>query len=165
MRDLIARRSLPLAAGLAVLTLVLDQVSKLWIVDHILAARAAGGFGLIEVTPFLNLTLTWNRGVSFGFLGDGAIGPWLFFAFASTFAVALAVWMVRGDGALLRFGLALMIGGALGNAIDRLRWGAVADFLDVHAFGWHFWTFNVADAGISVGAALLIADSLFRRPS
>lgn len=165
MRDCLTRRSLMLAGGLAVLILVLDQGSKLLIVDRLLALREAGGFGLIEVTPFFNLRLVWNPGVSFGMLGDGAVGPWTFFAFSSLFAVALAVWMVRTHGTVLRYGLALMIGGAMGNAIDRVRWGAVADFLDVHAWGWHFWTFNVADAAISVGAVLLIADSLFRRES
>lgn len=165
MRDLLVRRSLPLAGGLAGLALILDQLSKLAIVDHLLADRAAGGSGLIEVTPFLNLRMAWNPGVSFGMLGDGDIGPWMFFGFSAVFSVVLAVWMVRTSGTVLRYGLGLMIGGAIGNAIDRVRWGAVADFLDVHAFGWHFWTFNVADAAISVGAVLLIADSLFRRDS
>jgi len=159
LRDALVRHSLPLAAGLAALAFVLDQVSKLILVDTLLRD------GPITVTPFFNLALAWNRGVSFGMFSDGAVGPWLFFAFSALFSVGLAVWLVRTDGTALRYGLGLMVGGAMGNAIDRMRWGAVADFLDVHAFGWHFWTFNVADAAISVGAALLIADSLFRRPS
>jgi signal peptidase II len=155
----LAARSLPLAGGLAALTVLLDQASKLALVDRLRET------GAVVVTPFFNLALTWNRGVSFGILNDGVVNAWVFFAFAVLFAVILAVWMVRTSSMPLRYGLALMIGGALGNAIDRLRWGAVADFLDVHALGWHFWTFNLADAAITGGAILLVADSLFRRPS
>jgi signal peptidase II len=147
--------------GLAALILGADQASKIWVVDHLMA----DGWRVIEVLPFFNLVMTWNPGVSFGMFGDGAIHPWMFLAFAAVLATALGVWLWRSPSRVLHIGLGLMIGGALGNGIDRARWGAVADFLDVHAFGWHFWAFNVADASISIGAVLLIIDSLFRRPS
>lgn len=153
-------RTLILAFGLALLVLVLDQASKLLVLDALLAEPR-----VIEVTSFLNFVLAWNRGVSFGMFSDADIGPWIFFAIAVIFSIVMAVWIVRTDVPLLRIALGLLIGGAIGNAIDRVLYGAVVDFLDVHALGWHFWTFNVADAAITVGAILLVADSLFRRPT
>lgn len=152
------RKGVVLGLALAAVIILIDQVVKLWVVGTMQADPR-----VIEVTPFLNLVMAWNRGVSFGMFSDAALGPWVFLAVAVGFSGVLAVWMARSDSRLLRLALALMIGGALGNAIDRVRWGAVADFVDVHAFGWHFWAFNVADAAISIGAVLLIADSLFRR--
>lgn len=146
--------------GLAAVVLLTDQLSKLWIVNSVMA----DGGQVIEVTPFLNLVMAWNRGVSFGML-SGILTPWSLLGFAILFSILLGVWLWRTPVLWVRIGLGLMIGGALGNAIDRVRWGAVADFVDVHAFGWHFWAFNVADSGISIGAALLILDSLFRRSS
>jgi signal peptidase II len=149
------------ALALAAVILLADQASKIWVVDTLMA----DGWRVIEVLPFFNLVMTWNPGVSFGMFGNGAIHPWMFLAFAALLSLGLGVWLWRSTSRVLHYGLGLMIGGALGNGIDRARWGAVADFLDVHAFGWHFWAFNVADAAISIGALLLIVDSLFRRPS
>lgn len=145
---------------LVLLCLLLDQVSKAWVV-----AFSGGLPMLVEVLPFLNLVMAWNRGVSFGLFGDLGLGPWPFLVMALLFSAVLGVWMLRASHWLLACALALMTGGALGNAIDRVRWGAVADFVDVHVLGWHFWAFNLADTWISVGAALLVADSLFRRES
>lgn len=152
------RKGAVLGLVLAAVIILVDQLVKLWVVGTMQADPR-----VIEVTPFLNLVMAWNRGVSFGMFADAEFGPWVFLGVAVVFSVVLAVWMWRSDSRLLRLALAAMIGGALGNAIDRVRWGAVADFVDVHAFGWHFWAFNVADAAISIGAVLLIADSLFRR--
>lgn len=147
--------------GLAIFLLCLDQAVKLWVVNVLMA----DGPRMIEVLPFFNLVMTWNRGVSFGIFGGGALSPWAILGFAVLLALCLGVWLWKTPDRLLHYGLGMMIGGALGNAIDRVHWGAVADFLDVHAFGWHFWAFNVADAAISIGAVLLVFDSLFRRPS
>lgn len=144
---------------IALIVLAADQVSKLILVDRLLSGPS------IEVLPFLNFALAWNPGVSFGMFDGGMVGPWWLLGLAVVFSTGLAIWLFRAAEPMLHVALGLMIGGAIGNAIDRVRWGAVADFVDVHAFGWHFWTFNVADAGISVGAALLLADSLFRQPS
>lgn len=145
---------------LVALCLVLDQASKAWVVAF------SGGLPMsVEVLPFLNLVMAWNRGVSFGLLGDSGLGSWPLLVMAVLLAGVLGAWMLRASHWLLACALALMTGGALGNAIDRVRWGAVADFLDFHVLGWHFWAFNLADTWISVGAALLVADSLFRRES
>lgn len=146
--------------GLAAVLLAADQASKLWIVNTVMAQ----GDTVIPVTSFLNIVMAWNPGVSFGML-SGVLTPWTLLGFSVLFSIVLGVWLWKTPVLWLRLGLGAMIGGALGNAIDRVRWGAVADFVDVHALGWHFWAFNVADAAISTGAAILILDSLFRRSS
>lgn len=153
-------RSLAWGLGVAAAIVVLDQVSKILILDHLMANPQ-----VIVLAPFLNIVLAWNTGVSFGMFNDGTVSPWLFFGLSTAVSLALAVWMARTETSArwLIAALAMIIGGAMGNAIDRVRWGAVFDFIDVHAFGWHWPAFNVADAGITVGAVLLIVDSLFRR--
>ena len=131
-----------------------DQLTK-WAV----LARFAPGERL-EVTGFFNLVLAFNRGAAFSFLAGA--GGWqmpLLVGFALIAAVVLSVLLVRSPGrTLFCAGLALILGGALGNVIDRLRFGHVVDFLDLHAAGWHWPAFNVADSAITVGAALLILD-------
>ena len=108
--------------------------------------------------------LAWNRGVSFGmFAGDSAWGPWLLTGLAGVIVIALAVWLWRTPSRLSVAALGLIIGGAVGNVVDRLNHGAVVDFLDVHAAGWHWPAFNVADSAICVGAAILVLESLFTR--
>lgn len=151
-------RSLAWGLGVALLVIIVDQISKILILDHLMANPQ-----VIELTPFLNIVLAWNTGVSFGMFGDGAHSPWVFFTLSVVISIGMGVWMARTGVRLLVLALALMIGGAIGNAIDRVRWGAVFDFIDVHAFGWHWPAFNVADAGITIGAVLLVVDSLFRR--
>lgn len=151
-------RSLLGGLGLAAGIIVLDQVTKYLVLFGLLQDTR-----LIEVTPFFNLVTAWNTGVSFGIMGAQNLSPWFFFALSVGVSIALGVWMARTRSRVLVVALGLMIGGAIGNAIDRVRWGAVFDFLDVHAMGWHWPAFNVADAAIVVGAALLVLDSLFRR--
>ena len=150
-----------LRSGLAVAfaTLVLDQLAK-WAA---LAALDAGSPPL-RVTPFFNLVLVWNRGVSFGmFNSGGAFAPWLLSGLALAVVVGLLVWLKRSDQLLTGLGLGLVIGGAFGNLIDRIRFGAVVDFLDFHLAGWHWPAFNLADAAICVGAVLMLADGLLVR--
>jgi signal peptidase II len=133
-----------------------DQVSKWWILEHVMNPPR-----FIEVTPFFNLVLVWNRGITFGvFSGAPDWIPWVLIAFALIVAVALAVWLRRADAAMLACALGAVIGGAVGNVIDRLRFGAVVDFLDFHAFGYHWPAFNVADSAIVIGVGLLMLDSL-----
>lgn len=141
----------------AVVVLVADQLSKAWIIqffqDH---------FWPVDLLPFLRLVMTWNTGVSFGIFNDG--GPWnawLLSALAGLVSIVLLVWLWRSKNTLICLSLGGIIGGAVGNLIDRIRFGAVADFIDVHAFGYHWPAFNVADSAITVGAILLILDSLF----
>ncbi len=158
---------LRLGLSVAAVVLLLDQISKQWIVEGVMRPEGVTETPFftperIEVTPFFNLVMTWNRGISFGLFNTGA--PYNTIALSALALVivgGLVWWMKSAETRFLRLSIGLVIGGALGNLIDRIRWGAVADFLDFHAFGWHFWAFNVADAAISVGAALLVLDALF----
>ena len=112
--------------GLAAVLFAADQASKLWIVNDVMA----GGDRVIPVTSFFNIVMAWNPGVSFGMLG-GVLTPWSLLGFAVLFSILLGVWLWRTPVLWLRLGLGAMIGGAMGNAIDRVRWGAVADFLEM----------------------------------
>jgi signal peptidase II len=146
-------RALPWFAISAAI-IIADQLTK-WLV----LSRFAPGERL-EVTGFFNLVLVFNKGAAFSFLADapGWQTP-LLVAFAFGAAILVTVLLVRSPGRrLLSAGLALILGGALGNVIDRLRLGHVVDFVDLHAAGWHWPAFNVADSAITVGAVLLIVD-------
>jgi len=146
--------------GIAAALIVLDQLVK-WLVLGYFAARGP----VQPVTGFFNLVLACNKGAAFSFLADapGWQTP-LFSAFAIVAAVVVGVLIVKNPGKrLFCAGLALVLGGALGNLIDRLRIGCVVDFLDFHAAGWHWPAFNVADSAITVGAVLLILDSFVSR--
>ncbi len=148
---------LPLfARGLlaALVVLVLDQATKWWIVAVVMQPPR-----IIEVTPFFNLVMGWNTGVSFGIMTESNA---IFLSLVALAVVAgLLVWLKKADRVLIALAIGLIIGGALGNVIDRLHYGAVADFLDFHLGGAHWPAFNVADSGITVGAAILLFDSLF----
>jgi signal peptidase II len=145
-----------LGFALAGLVIVLDQLSKWWVLDAM-----AGPPRVVAVAPFLNLVLVMNRGVSFGMFSAAPDWlPCLLAGFAVLISAALAFWMRRVRERLLAAGLALVIGGALGNVIDRFRFGAVVDFLDFHAAGYHWPAFNVADSAITVGVGLLLLDAL-----
>ena len=142
--------------ALAAAVVVADFVTK-WAV---LAAFAPGERR--AVTGFFNLVLAFNKGAAFSLLADapGWQAP-LLVAFAVIAGVVVSVLLLRPGGRRMYYaGLALILGGALGNLVDRLRFGHVVDFLDFHAFGWHWPAFNVADSAICVGAALLILDGL-----
>lgn len=145
--------------GIALVIFGLDQATKWWIVEQVMRPPRA-----IEVTSFFNLVMGWNRGVSFGmFNHNSAINAWLFTGLALVIVAVLLVWLRKADRGLVGCAIGLIVGGALGNALDRLRFGAVADFLDFHVGGYHWPAFNVADSGITIGAALLLADALFSR--
>jgi signal peptidase II len=144
-----------LRQGLAIagLVVVLDQLTKWAILTWLERA--------IALTPFFNLVLVWNRGVSFGMFDSASrLGPWVLSGLALAVVVLLLGWLRRADHPLTAAGLGLIIGGAIGNVIDRVRFGAVIDFLDFHALGWHWPAFNVADSAICVGALLLLVDGL-----
>lgn len=145
------------AGSLVVVAIVaLDQATKWWILSVVMQPPQR-----IPVTGFFDLVLVMNRGVSFGMLG-GAPG-WVaaaLIAFALLLAVALSIWMWRAQNLLLGLSLGLVVGGAIGNVIDRIRFGAVVDFLDFYIGDYHWPAFNVADSAITVGVILLILDSL-----
>ena len=141
----------------ALLVLGADQASKWWVLEVLhLPDR-----GQVAVLPWLNLTMVWNQGVTFGlFHQDGAWGPWLLAGVAVAVVVALAAWLRRAESVLVAVSLGAIGGGAVGNVIDRLRFGAVVDFLHAHAYGWSWYVFNVADAAIVCGVAALVLDGL-----
>lgn len=145
------------AYALAAAWIVLDQISKYWILNvYDLPARGVSPV----LPPIFNLSMVWNRGVSFGLLkAQVGLARWGLAAFSLVVAIALAVWARRIVRPLPAVALGLIMGGAVGNLIDRVRIGAVADFLDFS--GLYFpWVFNVADSGITVGVILLLLDSL-----
>ena len=142
--------------ALAALLAVADHASKTAVASALRLGEAR------EVTSFFNLVLAHNRGAAFSFLSDA--GGWqrlLFIGIAVAATAVIVAMLLRHSGErLFCAGLALILGGALGNLWDRIALGYVVDFLDFHAFGWHFWAFNLADSAITVGAGLLILDSL-----
>ncbi|MBL8666142.1 MAG: signal peptidase II [Rhodospirillales bacterium] len=143
--------------ALSALIVVLDQVTKWWILERIMMPPR-----LIPLTPFFNLVMTWNRGVSFGlFNNDSPYNALILSLVALVICGVLAFWLLHARKPVLAYGLGMVIGGAIGNLIDRIRFGAVADFLDFHLWGYHWPAFNVADSAITVGVAVLIAESVF----
>jgi len=145
--------------GLAAAVMVLDQIGKWWILDIVMQPPR-----VIPLTPFFNLVLGWNRGISFGFLDSGGwLSEWFLPLAAVGISAALTVWLYRVDHLRAAIAIGLIIGGAMGNLVDRVRFGAVADFLDFHAWGYHWPAFNLADSAITVGAVVLILDSLFEQ--
>lgn len=148
--------ALRLAGAVCATVIIADQLSKWAALEHLLSPPRA-----IEVTPFLNLVIGFNTGVSFGLLGnDAAYGPWLLSAIAMAIVAVLTVWAARSRDRREIVGFGAIMGGALGNVVDRVRQGAVTDFLDLHAFGWHWPTFNVADVGICAGVGLLLVSGV-----
>lgn len=147
------RRALLIAA----VVLILDQLSKHWI----LAVARLPEYATMEVMWPLQFTRIWNEGVSFGlFPAEHDLVRWGMVTFSLGVAVLLSFWARTQTRLLPALGLGLLIGGAVGNAIDRARFGAVVDFIDVQRLGFFPWIFNVADSGITIGVILLLIDSL-----
>jgi len=157
-------RARVLGAVAIVAVVALDRAAKALVLADFDATASAP----TPLTPFLDLALRWNRGISFSLLAqESAAGRWLLLALTAIVTALIALWLWRARALLVGLGLGLIIGGAIGNGYDRLVYGAVVDFLDLHAFGRHFFVFNLADAAINLGVALLIVDGLFgaRRPA
>ena len=150
-------KRLILGFGIAALVIVADQASKYWVVTVLMQPPR-----LVELTGWLNLVMTWNHGISFG-LFSGQTEPYILAGVALTVIGVLVVWLIRDRRPAAALWLGLVIGGALGNIADRLRLGAVADFIDVHAGAWHWPAFNVADSAITLGVTLILIDGLFSR--
>jgi lipoprotein signal peptidase len=157
------QRPLPALGLLAgVLVLAADQASKWWIRDVLHLPE----LGSVAVLPVLNLTMVWNRGVTFGLLNS--LGAWSTPALvlgALAIIGALGLWLRRAERPRVALALGAIAGGAVGNVIDRLRFGAVVDFIHAHAFGVSWYVFNVADAAIVCGVAVLILDGMLHRDS
>lgn len=143
------------------LAVTLVTVGLDWLSKHIILTLVMAPPEPIEVTSFFNLVLVWNKGVSFGMFGSGDFTTVLSL-FAAAVTVILIGWLWKTTSTLLSLSISLIIGGAIGNIIDRIRFGAVVDFLDFHALGYHWPAFNVADAAICVGVVLIFLDG-FRK--
>ena len=141
---------------IAAVVLLLDQLSKYWILAvYDLPAKAS-----VEILPFFSLTMVWNKGISLGlFQADGEFGRWVLIAVTGIVTIFLTFWLAKAHGNVLKLALGLVIGGAVGNIIDRMRFGAVVDFVHLHAFDYSFYVFNVADAAITFGVLCLLLDA------
>ena len=152
------RTAIGLLVGLAVL--LVDQVSKYWVL-HVLRLPE---LRQVEVLPVLNLTMVWNRGVTFGLLnGVGGMSSLVLAGIAVIVVLLLAGWLRRAESWVVATALGAIAGGAIGNVIDRLRFGAVVDFIHAHVGDWSWYVFNLADAAIVCGVATLVLDGLLPR--
>ena len=151
---------LVIGLALAAITIVVDQTVKV-----LLIALLTDPDRVIAVTGFFNLVYVKNLGVSFGLFSAGSsAGPWILSILSLAVAGGLVMWLRRVQSQWLAAAIGLVIGGALGNAVDRIRLGAVADFFDFYAFGFHWFAFNIADAAIVGGVAFIVLDGLFSGP-
>lgn len=168
-----------LGANLALDVILFDQVGKWAVLEYILRPAAHAGesrdflawissfpvdrlpSAKVELTSFFNLVMVWNQGVSFGMFGDGMAGPLAFVGVAIGICAIFMVWLLKSESWAESIACGLVIGGAIGNIIDRIRFGAVADFLDFHISNLHWPAFNIADACIACGIGLILIDALF----
>jgi signal peptidase II len=148
-----------LGLTVALVTVLIDQAHKAWM----LYVYDIGAKGTVTIAPFFDLVLVWNQGISYGLLPqESAAGRLGLILFALGASLALTVWLARLESRLTAVAIGLIIGGAIGNAIDRILYGAVADFFSFHAFGYQWYVFNIADTAIVAGVVGLLYDSLFR---
>lgn len=174
----------PVLAGAALLA-ALDQLTKWWVFEILLRVKGEArpffdwlvqgrpwhaygdpaDFAERMLLPFANLVMVWNRGVSFGLLsGTGGDNPYVLAGLAAVITGGLLVWLARLRDSWVAVALGLIISGAVANVHDRLRFGAVADFMDLHVAGWHWPAFNLADSAIVIGAVMLALDAFGLRP-
>ena len=166
---------------LIILFFVTDQFSK-WVMTEIIIRPSLYGdigvsrtlwewladaparlpFTSIEILPFFNIVMVWNQGISFGLFNGGQnYGVFLLIVLALIIIAIFSVWLFRCSSRLQLLGIAMVIGGALGNIMDRVRFGAVVDFMDVHMMDYHWPSFNISDSCISIGVFLLIIYAFF----
>ncbi|MCS5712500.1 signal peptidase II [Candidatus Berkiella aquae] len=146
--------------GLSGLLLLLDQLSKWWVVNHI----AFGEF--VSLIPSFSLTLTYNTGIAFSlFSQQAALGKWLLISFTLFISTIIAIWLAQTprEQKWNRLALAMILGGALGNICDRIFYGHVIDFIDFYFKNWHWYTFNLADCFITIGAVMTIFSLIFSK--
>ena len=144
--------------GMLFLIFLLDQISKYCILNIVNLPQK----GSIPVIPFFNFTMVWNRAITFGMLGQfGSWGSVIFSVSAFVIAASLFIWMIRARKIWVIMSLGAIVGGALGNILDRLRFGAVVDFIHFHVAGWSWYVFNVADSAIVCGVIILLMDAFF----
>ncbi|MCH8138037.1 MAG: signal peptidase II [Proteobacteria bacterium] len=138
--------------------IILDQATKWWVVTIFMNPPR-----VVDVWPFFSVVMVWNRGVTFGFLSDAPFwGRWALVGLSLAIVAILLLWLRRAETKWRAAAIGLIIGGALGNVIDRVNYGAVADFLDFHVTGYHWPAFNFADSAITLGVAIMFFDALFK---
>ena len=141
--------------GIAASVIAIDQISKFAVISMLAPYQG------LSITPFLNLVLVLNTGITFGFFASNdTFTRWTLIVLALIISTILTRWLISAEGRYVCVDLGMIIGGALGNVIDRLVHGAVVDFLDFHLYGWHWPAFNVADSAITLGVALFVLSSL-----
>ena len=138
--------------GIAIISIIiaLDYLVQTWVFSALEDKR------LIVVTPFFNFVEVWNHGISFGMFNKLPYGQWVLSLVALAVSAFLVQLLFRADGSFKAMSYGLIIGGAVGNVIDRISYGAVADYLDFHAFGYHWPSFNVTDSAIFLGVVFLL---------
>ena len=146
-----------LGLAIAGLSFLADQLHKAWM----LGPYNIAGKGYVALLPFLDVVLTWNRGISYGwFAQHEGSGQWLLIALSLIITSGLILWLAKAERPIIAASLGLIIGGALGNALDRVRFGAVADFFLLHWGDFSWYVFNIADVAIVAGVILLMYDSV-----
>lgn len=141
----------------------LDRITKILVINF----RFPREETVLNVFPGFNLTKVWNKGIVFGFLGEGQIGPWILIFFKSLVLIMIYIyarkmWNFSRDR-LFMIGLGMIFGGGLGNLIDRISWGAVFDFIDLYLGKYHWPAFNLADVGITIGVLIIVLKVLFSK--
>jgi signal peptidase II len=140
----------------SIIIVVLDQYSKIKIFNWLNEQEVSE----YAVFFWLNFVRVWNYGISFGLFQSPELGKWLFSMIALGMSLGLIIWWLRTEDKSTRIAIAMIIGGAAGNVLDRLQYGAVADFIDVHLYGWHWPAFNIADSAIVIGVGILLLREL-----
>ncbi len=141
---------------LAAFVTLVDQGTKMWVHNTIAQPPR-----LIEISPYLNLTLVWNRGVTFGLFDiKYEYMPYVFISIALVIVLFLINWMMRANSLAITIGLGMVMGGAVGNIIDRVRYGAVIDFIDAHWGEYHWYVFNIADSAVVCGVIILLIENV-----
>ena len=144
---------------IALSVVAFDQVTKMWALESFFSPPRA-----IEVFPWFNLVPVWNTGISFGMLADYSDWmPGIISGLTIIISLVLLAWLLVAVSVSIKLALSLILGGAVGNIIDRIRFGAVIDFVDIHFFDFHWPAFNIADSAITIGVALFLLDSFFKR--
>jgi signal peptidase II len=144
--------------GISLGIIIIDQATKIWAADNLNFAQP------VMLTTFLNFTLLHNTGAAFSFLADaGGWQRWFFIGLAAIISIGLFIWLLRLKSQYVWLGIALafILGGAVGNLIDRTSYGYVIDFIDIYYQDWHWPAFNVADSAISIGVFMILIDGLF----
>lgn len=146
-----------LGLSIGVVTAICDQAHKWWMLE----VYDIDTKDFVSVSPYLDLVMVWNRGISYGLFQQGAFGQYLLSAIAIAAVIGLTLWLSRITTRIGAAGIGLVMGGAIGNGIDRVVHGAVADFFSFHVGDFYWYVFNLADAAIVAGVIGLLYDSLF----